>query len=270
MAPRLIVNSFAYINFLLVMQRKLLFIDPKTYWKTLYPYFFADAPHLIKTVLNCLWNSSSGHCTLFMWNSGFFVLSSHISTLYYQDLQCGLKMLNKLTSGHINLTPFSVTRIWLAAQVLSETVESVLDTFGPADAVGTAKCCLMMDNSLTVYMLKTLCNIKLSKPFFKTLHICWWCTFCLVGLVFRLLWAMEQQGNFTQNDKSNILCGKIGHFGDFMGKLRLILNSIIKYNINSISGKKNNTKNLFSCSANRILKNAPELIINAPELILQQ
>ena len=55
-----------------------------------------------------------------------------------------------------------------------------------------------------------------------------------------------------------------------MGKLRLILNIFIKYNINSITGENNNTNNLFSCSANRNLKNAPELILNAPELILQQ
>ena len=39
-----------------------------------------------------------------------------------------------------------VTRVRVAAQVLSETVESVLNSFGPAHAVGTAKCCLMMDN----------------------------------------------------------------------------------------------------------------------------
>ena len=41
-------------------------------------------------------------------------------------------MLNKLTSDHINLTPFSVTRVRLAAQVLSETVGTVLNSFGPA------------------------------------------------------------------------------------------------------------------------------------------
>ena len=63
---------------------------------------------------------------------------------------------------------------------------------------------------------------------------------------------------------------KISHFGDFMGKLRLILNSIRKYNINSITGRKNNMKNLYSCSANRNLKNATELILDVPELILQQ
>ena len=58
-------------------------------------------------------------------------------------------MLNKLTSDHINLT-FSVARVRLAAQVLSEAVGSVLNSFGPADAVGTAKCCLMMVNVSTV------------------------------------------------------------------------------------------------------------------------
>ena len=62
---------------------------------------FADL-HLLKKVRNCLSNSVSGHCTRLMWNSGFFVLWSPISTLYYQDLECGLKMLNKLTSDHIN------------------------------------------------------------------------------------------------------------------------------------------------------------------------
>ena len=67
-----------------------------------------------------------------MWNSGFFDLWTHIPTLYYQDLECGVKMLNKLTSEHINLTPFSVTRVQLAAQVLSETVGPVLNSFGPA------------------------------------------------------------------------------------------------------------------------------------------
>ena len=77
------------------MQGKLLFIVLKTYLvKKNVISIFADAPHLIKTVLNYLSNSGSGHCTSFMRNSGFFVLWSHISTLYYQDLECGLKMLN--------------------------------------------------------------------------------------------------------------------------------------------------------------------------------
>ena len=47
-----------------------------------YIYFFADAPHLIKTVRNCLSNSGSGHCTLFMWNIVFFCfMVTHIHPL---------------------------------------------------------------------------------------------------------------------------------------------------------------------------------------------
>ena len=59
-----------------------------------------------------------------MWNNGCYILWSHISQLYYDDLNCGLKMLPKLTTDHINLTPYS-RRVRCAAQVLSETVGSV-------------------------------------------------------------------------------------------------------------------------------------------------
>ena len=77
-------------------------------------------------------------------------------------------MLNKLTSAHINLTPFSVRRVRLAAQVLSETVGSVLNSFGPADAVGTAKFCLMMDTFFDCLNVKNTMKYKVyQKPFLK-------------------------------------------------------------------------------------------------------
>ena len=57
-----------------------------------------------------------------MWNSGFFILWSHISQIYNEQLQSGLKFVPKLTCDHINLTPYSVMRVNLAAQVLSDTV----------------------------------------------------------------------------------------------------------------------------------------------------
>ena len=69
----------------------------------------------------------------------FFILWSHISHLYHDDLESGLKIVNKLTSDHINLTPYSVMRVRLAAQVLSETVGNVLNHFGPPEAAGTAE-----------------------------------------------------------------------------------------------------------------------------------
>ena len=102
-------------------------------------------PHLIKTSRNCLANSGAGCATCFMWNNGLHILWSHISQLYYDDLDCGLKLVNKLTSDHINLTPYSVMRVRLAAQVLSDTVGNVLNEFGPPEAAGTAQFCLMMD-----------------------------------------------------------------------------------------------------------------------------
>ena len=53
--------------------------------------------------------------------------------------------MNKLTSDHINLTSYSVMRVNLAAQVLSETVGNVLNSFGPEEAEGTEQFCIMMD-----------------------------------------------------------------------------------------------------------------------------
>ena len=66
---------------------------------------------------------------------------SHIARLYYEDLESGLKF----TSDHINLTSYSVMRVNLAAQVLSETVDNVLNNFGPEEAEGTRQFYIMMD-----------------------------------------------------------------------------------------------------------------------------
>ena len=75
----------------------------------------------------------------------FFLLWSHIARLYYEDLKSGLKLVNSLTSDHINVTSYSVMRVNLAAQVLSETVRNVLNNFGPEEAEGTGQFCIMMD-----------------------------------------------------------------------------------------------------------------------------
>ena len=51
-------------------------------------------------------------------------------------MESGLKLVNKLTSDHINLTFCSVMRVNLVAQVLSKTVANVLNNFGPEEAKG--------------------------------------------------------------------------------------------------------------------------------------
>ena len=35
-----------------------------------YIYFFADAPHLMKTARNCLWSSGADFSNRLLWNSG--------------------------------------------------------------------------------------------------------------------------------------------------------------------------------------------------------
>ena len=72
----------------------------------------------------------------------FFKTSSNSSTVMAKPFTVPSMSVNQ---SRTNLTSFSVMRVRLAAQVLSETLGSVLNSFGPADAEGTAKFCLMMD-----------------------------------------------------------------------------------------------------------------------------
>ena len=108
-------------------------------------YFFADPPHLIKTARNCLAKSGSGNTSRLLWNDGSHLLWSHIADLFYEDLECGLHLLPRLTYNHIKLNSYSVMNVKLAAQILSSTVSCTLQKFGPPDAQGTAKFCEMMD-----------------------------------------------------------------------------------------------------------------------------
>ena len=95
-----------------------------------YIYFFSDAPHLIKTTRNCLVHSGATKGTRYMWNNGLYVLWQHITSMVYEDFDSGLKLLPRLTYEHVNRTAYSVTRVNLAAQVLSSTVATVLDHLG--------------------------------------------------------------------------------------------------------------------------------------------
>lgn len=112
-----------------------------------YIYFFADAPHLIKTTRNCLRSSGSGTCTRYMWNNGHYILWEHITSMFYQDADNALKLLPRLTYEHIQLNAYSVMRVNLAAQVLSASVASVLKAFGPPEAAATAQLCEMVDKA---------------------------------------------------------------------------------------------------------------------------
>ena len=81
-----------------------------------------------------------------MWNNGLFILWQHITQLFYQDVESGLKLLPKITYDHIYVTSFSAMRVNLAAQVLSASVAAVLRSFSPPDTAGTAQLCEMVDS----------------------------------------------------------------------------------------------------------------------------
>ena len=70
--------------------------------------FFSDATQLVKTTQNCLKSSGSDTCTRYVRNSGNYILRQHITEMFFQDVDNGLKLLPKLTYIHINLTAYSV------------------------------------------------------------------------------------------------------------------------------------------------------------------
>ena len=175
-----------------------------------YIYFFADVPHLMKTTRNCLANSGSGCTTRLLWNDGLHILWSHISQFYFDDLDSGLKMLPKLTSDHFNLTPYSVMRVHLAAQVLSDTVAVCLDKFGPPKASATAKFCSMMDKFFDCLNVRNSAEHVLKrKPFLQPYSDVddprfTWLDQCL-GYFSQWKDSIERrEGNFSANAKSSM------------------------------------------------------------------
>lgn len=66
-------------------------------------YFFSDAPHLIKTARNCLYQSGCSNNTRCMWNRGQHLMWQHLVRLYHIDMQNSLKILPKITYDHIHL-----------------------------------------------------------------------------------------------------------------------------------------------------------------------
>ena len=80
-----------------------------------------------------------------MWNDGKYLLWQHIARMYFMDAESPLKVLPKITYDHISLTPYSVMRVDLAAQILSSTMASVLSHHGGNELSGTSKYCDMID-----------------------------------------------------------------------------------------------------------------------------
>ena len=108
-------------------------------------WLFADAPHLLKTVRNSIYNSGVGKARN-MWNDGRSIICAHLWTLVNDELNLGVKGDSKLTFEHVNLNPFSKMDVNLAAQILSKTVFVLLKRHYPEETHATAGlCCIMND-----------------------------------------------------------------------------------------------------------------------------
>ena len=109
-----------------------------------YIYLLGDAPHSQKTARNCLYHSGfDDYCSRLMCKDGYFLLWNHIRQLFKEDLECGLHLVPKFTSEHINLSPFTSVHMNRSPFSSSEhfnlrhspqSVCNLSTTYGPAEA----------------------------------------------------------------------------------------------------------------------------------------
>ena len=59
-----------------------------------------------------------------------YIIWNHIADISYEDRECGLHILPKLSYEHIKLTAYLIMNVKLAAQVLSSTVSKTLTSYG--------------------------------------------------------------------------------------------------------------------------------------------
>ena len=85
-----------------------------------------------------------------------YIIWNHIADIFYEDQECGLHILPKLSYEHIKLTPYSIMNVKLAAQVLSSTVSKTLTSCGPPETAGTAKFWLLMDSFFDVMNIRNI------------------------------------------------------------------------------------------------------------------
>ena len=156
-------------------------------------YFFADAPHLMKTTRNCMYHSGEGK-KRYMWNNGD-IIWSHLTRLVDEEL--ALKRLPKLTTEHVKLNSYSSMKVSLATQILSESVGKVLTNsdYYPG-TFATGKLCLMMDKFFDIMNIRNKDEWKLKrkenlKPFKDINDI-------------RFLWLKNDFINYFLDWKNNI------------------------------------------------------------------
>ena len=183
-------------------------------------YFFSDAPHLLKTARNCLFNSGYGRATRYMWNNNKYIVWQHIIQLYNEDYDRQLKYLPKLTDQHIYLTSYSKMTVKFAVQVLSETTARILQNFGTPETSETANYCQMLDKFFDCLNVRSLDEHQRKlKPFLKPYtsvddeRFLWLTQEFLPYLETWKENTQNQPGNFTKNARSKMFISYQTFFG---------------------------------------------------------
>ena len=93
----------------------------------------------------------------------------YITQFYYEDLDSGLKLMPKLTNEHIHINSYSaIMTVKLTSQVLSQTVASLLKTFGTEEHIETARFCEKMDMFFDCVNSRSLEEHKINiKPYLQ-------------------------------------------------------------------------------------------------------
>ena len=68
--------------------------------------------------------AGDGQGTRSLWNNGKEMVWYHIYKIVSDEMNNGLKLIPKLTLEHVQLNPYSIMKVHLATQVLSETVSN--------------------------------------------------------------------------------------------------------------------------------------------------
>ena len=102
-----------------------------------------------------------------MWNNGKYLLWQHIVDVHKHDLDNWLHMLPKLSADHILLNSYSIMRVKLAVQVLSDSVAVALRQV-MGDEASESKLCEMMNKFFDCLNVQSLTEHKTrNKPAVK-------------------------------------------------------------------------------------------------------
>ena len=90
--------------------------------------------------------SLPGQGTCSLWNNDKEMIWYHIHKIVSDEIYNGLKLIGKLTLEHVQLNPYSIMKVHLVTQVLSESVSNILSSsYYPDAAHATAQFCKFMD-----------------------------------------------------------------------------------------------------------------------------